>query len=126
MRASKCYECETFERRQSVVRIFKKVLLCDTRGNSLFSYLNMPPFFFTEILKQHITPGCETFQLCTGYMQLPLFATDYGPSTILHPFNMFILLKKIFEADNIAKHVDSKSLDKLSEITLTVRGIGEF
>lgn len=37
-----------------------------------------------------------------------------------------MLLKKIFEADNIANHVDSKSLDKLSEITLTVRGIGEF
>lgn len=68
MRASKCYECETFERKQSVVRIFKKVLLYDTWDNSLFSYLNMPALFFTEILKQHITPGCERFQLCTGYM----------------------------------------------------------
>ena len=46
VRASGCYECEAFERKQYVVRVFEEVSLCGTWSSPPACPLNMPAFLF--------------------------------------------------------------------------------
>lgn len=88
----------------------------------------MPAFFFTEIRNSISVLAVKEFsfvQVTCRYLYLPPIMGQ-APSYILLICFLIYSFKKIFEADNIAKHIDSKSLNKLSKITLTVRGIGEF